>query len=247
MDKENFDTGIRHLEIMGGKKLESADRKEFYYTHLRKIPNHLWDAGVSNLADTFRFFFFPTIAEIGEACVPGEAEAEEMDPWTGRWRKVRTPWTERLALLIQPILKSLPPQLQIPGPRDPLSETEQKLLERPDFAALLKDIGEKIQSAKNRRNEARKKDAESGSSPFLLVKHVNDLLNVNTEESQAVTAYWTCERAEARKEFLHRQLAWLGRRDQTARERQKFFEPQPEEKRDIHVKTSDERSVAGGA
>ena len=245
MDKENFDTGIRHLEIMGGKKLESADRKEFYYTHLRKIPNHLWDAGVSNLADTFRFFFFPTIAEIGEACVPGEAEAEEMDPWTGRWKKVQTPWLQRLAPLLQPLRPSLPVVLQIPGPRDPLSEIERQLLGKPDFAGLLQGIEEKIRTANKRRITARQ--VNEGVSPFVRAGHVRNLLNVNTEESQAVTEYWTHERIEQRREFLHRQLAWLGHRAKAGREGQEFFEPQPEEKRDVHVKTSDERSMASGS
>ena len=244
MERDHFDAGVRHLEIAFTETMDSK-RRAVYFQHLSSIPNDLWDAGILRLADQVRFPRLPLIAEIGEACVPGEAEQEEKDPWTGRWIKVQTPWPSRLAKLSQPALSPPPVQLQLSGPRDPLSAAECQLLGKPDFAGLLQGIEEKVRTANERRTTARQVD--DGVSPFVRAGHVRNLLNVNTEESQAVTEYWTPERIEQRREFLHRQLAWLGRRDEAERAGREFFEPQPEEKRDVHVKTSDERSMASSS
>lgn len=222
MNYDHFDAGIRHLEIAFSETMDSK-RRAVYFQHLCSIPNDMWDSGILRLADQVRFPRLPLIAEIGEACVPGEAERKETDPWSGRWTEVQTPWTARLAKLSQLALSPITLPLQIPGPCDPLSGEERKLLAGPDFAGLLKSVEEKIRLSKERRVAARK--ADMGGSPYQTIKNVKNLLNVNTEESQAVTEYWTLERAEARKEFLHRQLAWLGRRDAAEREGWEFSEP----------------------
>jgi hypothetical protein len=214
------------MEIAFTETMDSK-RRAVYFQHLSPIPNDLWDAGVLRLADQVRFPRLPLIAEIGEACVPGETETEETDPWTGRWKKVQTPWKERLSNLWDPVLLATPAQPQLPDPRDPLSEAEQKLLGRLDFAGLLQTLKEKVEVSKERRLAARKVD--ESASPFILAKNSKNLLDVNTEESQAVAEYWTPERMEQRREFLHRQLAWLSRRDAAERAGQGFSETRPQE------------------
>ena len=228
MDNESFNEGIRHLEIMTGAKLQ-GERKVLYHKSLENIPNDLWHAGIPRLASTYRYATFPPVAEIGEACVPGEAEREEVDPWTGRWTKKQAPWTERLAALIQPALEPPSSPLQIPGPRDPLSESERTLLGKPDFAGLLIDIEEKVKNAEAKRRAHREtRGQHETTSPYLRAGHVRNLVSTHSQESQAVRDYWTPERTAERKAFLHRQLAWIGRRDEAERTGQEFGEMLPE-------------------
>lgn len=95
MNIERFNEGIRYIEIAGGIKLEQ-ERKLIYFDSLQSIPHDWWEAGVKYVVETHRYATFPSIEEIGEACVPGMAEREELDKWTRRWTKIYTPWNRRL-------------------------------------------------------------------------------------------------------------------------------------------------------
>ena len=250
MSPDHFDAGIRHLEIAFTETMDSK-RRAVYFQHLSPIPNDMWDAGILRLADQVRFPRLPLIAEIGEACVPGQAETEDLDKWTGRWTKTLTPWTERLAVLSRPVLPAPPVQLQIPGPRDPLSEAEQALLVQPEFQGLFRTTDEQLayffekgrqeqrariaeieankQASRMQQDAAIEQGSEIGTdgSPYATAS-LKQLLNTHSRESQAVREYWTPERTAERKEFLHRQLAWLSRRDEAERTGELFTELRPE-------------------
>ena len=61
-------------------------------------------------------------------------------------------------------------------------------------------------------------------SPYTRAGHVRNLVSTHSRESQAVRDYWTPDRTAERKDFLHRQLAWIGRRDEAERIGQEFGE-----------------------
>ena len=233
MTQEHFDAGIRHLEIAFTETMDGK-RRAVYFQHLRTIPDALWDAGILRLADHVRFPRLPLIAEIGEACVPGRAETEDLDPWTRRWTTTYTPWTERLARVLTAALQAPPLPLQIPGPRDPLSEAEQTLLAQPAFVRFRETMGaarqtqiEKNKASQAEKDKRREEETPGSGSPYAR-GHGRDFLNVFTPESQTAEVYWTPERKEARREVLHRQLLWLTRRDEAAQRVEQFTEERPE-------------------
>ena len=224
MDTEHFNSGLRHLEIMFNSTMPS-ERKQLYRQTLGEIPNDLWIRGIEKIVATS--IFFPSAAQIGEACIPGQAETEDLDKWSGRWVKISTPWPERLARLLHPPLLAPTPSLfPIPGPRDPLSENEWLLLGKPHFKKLILSLEEKIRAQKERRAHP-PPPMETEGSPYQRAGHVRTLLDVQSPESQAAEAYWTPERTEARREVLHQQLGWLTQREEAERNGESFTERRP--------------------
>lgn len=70
-------------------------------------------------------------------------------------------------------------------------------------------------------------------SDFLTAHLLNAIASTREESAQTKELeaqgglFYTEEEIKARKEFLHRQLAWLARRDAAERERRKFDEERP--------------------
>lgn len=237
MDTEAFDAGIRHLEIMFNTTM-STSRRSLYHEALSEIPTDLWAKGIDAVCSTARYF--PTVAEIGEACVPGEAKHEEIDKWTRLRVTVETPWTERLASLlpasplllpapVAPSLEELPLSYELPrtekGRQAAIAEFER--LGGNDLPAEARaEFWRGIEESKRREQQ---EPIESLQPRLAWHRRTPGVLNTNSSEYQALSAYWTKERMEQRREFLHRQLAWLGRRDEAERNGEKFSEPSPQE------------------
>lgn len=142
MDIERFTEGIRYIEVAGGIKLEQ-ERKRVYYDRLQAIPNNLWEAGVIEVVDTHQYATFPTIAEIGEVCVPGKAEQEELDKWTRRWTKIYTPWNRRLNAYMA-YLPS-PTRAQLPAPEVQSGKTISAPRQAFDCTSLITQLRKKLE------------------------------------------------------------------------------------------------------
>lgn len=230
MDTEHFEAGIRHLETMFGSTL-GGQRKQAYRAALCNIPDELWDEGIICIARTARFF--PSVAEIGEVCVPGESEREEKDPWTGRWAKVLIPWPERLARLLRPALPA-PEKMQPDEPIQPqvtkehwqrLRDTISLIMSNPGIAqaVLAKAPDENaVRTAHAQLEHSDKKTYESLSLEDKVRWQIR-----KRGGPRPLQRKWTQGQMEERRIFLDQQWNWLKRRDLAERAGEAFADPQP--------------------
>jgi hypothetical protein len=147
MKKENFNTGFAGLVngyAYAGEKVPAATQ-DVYWAVLQDIPDDLWEAGVKKCLAECKFF--PTIHELGVACL-GEVKEhmeDRCDPLRSRQNyQVRiegVSWTENLAKELErrnPTV-ALPKQ---PRPALPAPQADERL------KAQLRAAKEELQALK---------------------------------------------------------------------------------------------------
>ncbi|HEV8716165.1 MAG TPA: hypothetical protein VGX03_25485, partial [Candidatus Binatia bacterium] len=217
------------LEITFGAKIEGL-RKEAYLDILKNIPNELWSDGVVKLAQTARFF--PSAAEIGEACIPGEAVRDEKDPWTGRWIKVKVPWPERLVRLLTPALpgpQNTPPEEQPPQVTKEqwqrLRDTISLIMNNPGIAQALLTEAPDARAIRQAHDQLEQLDRQTYDMLSLEDKVRWQIRKRGGP--RPLQREWTHADMEARRAFIHCQFLYVSRREQAERTGEPFNEPRP--------------------
>src|ERR1043166_9488380 len=98
---ETFDKGIQTLLTLFPADFQSEDgkrRRNAYYSVLKILPDEAFLEGVVRCMREWKRtakISFPEASELGEFSIPGDAITEVREGMS-RWKKIKTPWTERL-------------------------------------------------------------------------------------------------------------------------------------------------------
>jgi len=173
MTKETFDQGMRMLvgafPITVGKDMRAA-----FYDSLNSLPDEMFKVGVVKCCREWQPMKrnFPTPAEIGEFCVPGERFVV-VQQGSRNFTKV-VPWTDRLKMLENVHKK----RLEVKKPVEPELSWE----ERKANVQKLRELVEQIMHRKSRKLDDNKK-TNGDSVPFMTPEQIAERKRMLNEQA----------------------------------------------------------------